>query len=361
MVLAGTAAGAAGGHSGHTPPTATPAREAQRTALLAHAERALARRDTAAALALFEQAAGGEHAADIELGLVRCFMQAGHYRKALAFCAHTAGAHADEPGGKALYAWLLHVGGQDGVARLLLAQALERQPRQPLLQTVQRALQAPWPVAGRTLLAPPLRLSPYAAAVPGRIVVSATLVRGGRAALVPAACLRPGARYWVRNGLGDTVAATASERPPYLGLAELLLETPLPAAELLTSARDPFPGSVAMAVEFAPQRAGGAAAWPLMRTGFVGAALPQDGLRRLGVVMPPGTPRGGPVFDRQGALCGIALNQGHADRLVGAGRLRAWSGAGLAETPAPAAGSPPAGIDAVYEQALRLALQALRA
>ena len=40
----------------------------------------------------FEQAAALEHAADIELGILRSQMQAGHYRQALDFAAHTAGA-----------------------------------------------------------------------------------------------------------------------------------------------------------------------------------------------------------------------------------------------------------------------------
>lgn len=60
----------------------------------------------------------------------------------------------------------------------------------------------------------------------------------------------------VRNGLDETVVARASARVPQLGLAELLLQSPLPDARLRVAARDPFPGSVAMAMEFAPQRAG---------------------------------------------------------------------------------------------------------
>jgi hypothetical protein len=338
--------------------TVPPERLAQRARLLADGEGALARRNTAGALALFERAALILHAADTEMGLVRCSMQAGEYRRALAFGAHTAGAHLDVVGGTALYAWLLHAGGQEAIARDLLQQAHARSPRQPLLQSVTRELAQPWPVADQTLLAPPTRLAPYAQRIDAGMVATGTLVRGGRAALVPAAALRPGSRYWVRNGLGETVAARASARVPQLGLAELLLQSPLPDASLRVAARDPFPGSVAMAMEFAPQRAG-LPAWPLLKTGFVGAALPQPGLRSLGVGMPDGA-RGGPVFDRQGALCGIAVRQGHSDRLVGAARLREWSGSGVAQAAAAQAHEPELGLDAVYEQGLRAALQVLR-
>ena len=79
----------------------------ERAALLDAAEAALARGDTEAALAGFERAAGMLHAPDTEMGLVRSQMQAGQYRRALAFAAHTAGAHLEAPAASALYAWLL--------------------------------------------------------------------------------------------------------------------------------------------------------------------------------------------------------------------------------------------------------------
>lgn len=340
--------------------TAAPQRVAERARLLQSGEAALARRDTGQALSHLEQAALILHAADTEMGLVRCYMQAGEYRRALAFGAHTAGAHLDVVGGTALYAWLLHVGGQEAIARSLLQQANARSPRQPLLQAVRGELARAWPVATGGLLAPPTRLAPYAREVDARVVGSGTLVRGGRAALVPASCLRPGTRHWVRNGLGDTVGVRPSARPPYLGLLELVLQDPLPDPRLRAATRDPFPGSVAMAMEFAPQ-AGGLPAWPLLKTGFVGAALPQPGLRHLGIALPEGTPRGGPVFDRQGHLCGIAVNQGHSDRLLGAARLREWSGSGVADMPVSEPGAAQLGPDAVYEAGLRVTLQVLRA
>ena len=51
-------------------------------------------------------AAAMQHAGAIETGLVRAALQAGDYRQALALCAHTAGAHADEPAAGALHRWL---------------------------------------------------------------------------------------------------------------------------------------------------------------------------------------------------------------------------------------------------------------
>ena len=58
------------------------------------------------------------HAPDTEAAQVRAHMQAGDYRRALAFGAHAASAHRrDWPAGTALYAWLLQAGGQAAAAR----------------------------------------------------------------------------------------------------------------------------------------------------------------------------------------------------------------------------------------------------
>ena len=336
-----------------------PQRAAQHERLVAEGEAALARRDTAAAQSCFERAALVLHDPASELGLVRCYLQAGAYRRALAFAAHTAGAHLESAGGAALYAWLLQAGGQDALARAQLQQARVQAPDAPLLKFAASELARPWPVAAGALLAPPARFAPYAPPVPGKVVATGTLVRGGHAVLAPAGAARPGARHWVRTGLGDTVAARVTQRPSWLGLQELLLESPLPDPGLRVAARDPFPGSVAMAIEFALQAAG-LPAWPWLKAGFVGAALPQPGLRMLGIAMPEGGARGGPVFDKQGALCGIAINQGHHDRLVGSAGLRDWPGSGLGAAPLAQAADAPMGPDAVYEQGLRAAVQVLR-
>ena len=95
----------------------------EREALLAQAERELARGDAASAIGVLDRAAMMLHAADTEMALVRAYLQAGEYRRALAFCAHTAGAHRETAEPSALYAWLLHLGGQSAFARRTLAEA----------------------------------------------------------------------------------------------------------------------------------------------------------------------------------------------------------------------------------------------
>ena len=114
----------------------------ERAAQLDAAEAALARGDTDAALAGFERAAGMLHAPDTEMGLVRSQMQAGQYRRALAFAAHTAGAHLEAPAASALYAWLLRVGGQEAYARQVLDAAAQRSAGNEVLGATQRAFDA---------------------------------------------------------------------------------------------------------------------------------------------------------------------------------------------------------------------------
>ena len=90
----------------------SPERLKEKAQLLATGEAALARIDLDAALQAFDRAASIQHAADTEMALVRTYLQAGQYRRALASGAHTAGAHLDVVAGSALYAWLLNTGGQ---------------------------------------------------------------------------------------------------------------------------------------------------------------------------------------------------------------------------------------------------------
>jgi hypothetical protein len=99
------------------------------------------------------------------MGLVRTYMQTGQYRRALAFGAHTAGAHLDVVGGSALYAWLLHIGGQPVFAQRLMAQALVRVPGHPLLASVQQQLQTNAPLASGAMLQAPVPMA-HAAACP---------------------------------------------------------------------------------------------------------------------------------------------------------------------------------------------------
>lgn len=82
------------------PPTQREQRSSERSALLAQGESALARGDVGNALAAFERAALMLHAADTEMALVRTYMQAGEYRRAVSFSAHTAGAHRQAVAGR---------------------------------------------------------------------------------------------------------------------------------------------------------------------------------------------------------------------------------------------------------------------
>lgn len=342
------------------PPDAGRLRE--REALLREAEAALAAGDAEKAEQGFDRAAMILHSADTEMGLVRSYMQSGQYRRALAFGAHTAGAHLDVVGGAALYAWLLHAGGQDVIARKLLADAQARAPSQPLVASVARELASGAPHASGDMLLPPARLAPYgdSAALPrgARLVAAGMLVDEGRMALVPARTIAGSRRLWVRNGLGQLAPATAMPVRSESGVALLRLGSPLPAPSMGVVPADVFPGSVAFAVAYA-QTSDAGAAWPLLRTGFVGAAKGADGDRDLDVSMHRGLAPGGPVFDQAGRLAGIALPDGAGARLVAAPRLRE-AFAGRVTLPA-SRDSGRLGPDAVYEAALRSTLQVIAA
>ena len=336
--------------------------DGERLALLARGEAALAALDPAQALAAFEQAARISHSADTEMAIVRASMQAGEYRRALTFGAHTAGAHLDETGGTALYAWLLHAGAQQIVAGRLLAQALERSPGDPLLAAVANRFRAAWPIAG-VLMRPPARLAPYgeSTGLPSgaSVVASATLAGGGNFALVPSPALVRGASYWVRNGLGRLVPARPDAARSVHGVSRLRLEAPLAGPGLVAAPAAPFPGSIAYAVEYPPQR-DPAPAWPQMKAGFVGAASKDGATRELGIELPKGSRRGGAVLDAAGRLIGVAVGTAsRADALVPALLLRQAFGAAL--FPVAAAGAArPIAPDEIYELALSQTLQLVR-
>jgi hypothetical protein len=343
-------------------PSAPGANDPRRLALLQEGEAALAACDPDAALSAFERAALMHHAADTEMGLVRSYLQAGGYRRAVNFGAHTAGAHRDVVGGALLYAWLLQAGGQGVAAQRLLAEALMRNPADaPLLEVLQQ-LRSGQPVAGPLLRQPPLRLAPYASATPAEATAwagSAMLLADGHHALVPLPTLMSGARrFWLRNGLGQTVAASVQQmlEDEAVGLLRLADALPFPVGDLALAARDPFPGSAGFAIEFARQP-DAEPAWPWLRSGFFGRPQASGAARSLGIEMGAAGPRGGPVFDAAGRLCGLALPDGSSQgRLLGPSRLAALL-PGMQVAPAgPGAAM---AVDQVYETGLRVVLQVL--
>ena len=309
------------------PPPAAAEAALSREKLLLAGEQALERGDALQAALLFQQAGFVKHAADAEIGLTRAYMQAGEYRRALAFAAHTAGAHPDSAAGGALYARLLDLGDLSHVAARVLP---------------------PSATASSTPRFGPA--SPDSATLPGdaRAAASGVLVGDGRTAFAPAAALRGAERLWVRNGLGAVSAATLLRTFDELDLAVLLLEQPpAPAVAELVSG-NLYPGATAFAVEYS--NADAAPAWPALRSGFLGKPLAGSKAWRLGIDVPPG-PHGGPVFDSAGRLCGIAVS---GERLLPASLLRPQIMAGSRQE---TAGGAKLTAEEIYERALAVTLQ----
>ena len=344
-----------------------------RAALLDAAEAALARGDTETASATFERAAGMLHAPDTEMGLVRSQMQAGQYRRALAFAAHTAGAHLEAPAASALYAWLLRIGGQEAYALRVLDAAAQRTPGDTVLAAAQRAFAATPLLAGGVLLERPHRMAPfpqpYAGLTPiassARVHASAVLLGDGRFALVPNAGLTGARRLWVRDGMGRSSAALLDRTLADSGLALLVLERPLPrSAPLVIAPRDPFAGSPGFVVDFAPS-ADAAPQWPMLHAGFFagGASGTSSAARPLGIATSTGS-AGAAVFDAAGRWAGITLPNaaGDSQRAVWLpmSHLRGQLGDLL---PAPVANDTTApariGADEAYERSLAVVLQVL--
>ena len=350
-----------------------PKRLKERADLLKAGEAALAGMDANAAIDSFDRAALILHAADTEIALVRAYMQSGQYRRALAFGAHTAGAHLDVIGGSALYAWLLHAGGQGVIAQRLLTEAEARMPGDSTLAKVKTQLTSGAPVASGNLLALPTRLAPYGSsrgiAPAARVLGSGLLIDGGRHALLPLALLPRSGNFWLRNGLGNLSRGKVQKRLPAAGVALVRLASPLPAPEdFWIAPADAFPGSVGYAVEYVASR-DSTPAWPLLRTGFLGAAIGNGGERLLGIDMPAG-PRGGPVFNAAGRLTGLALpgpvdTKGKLppqDRLIPVSVLQSQlKSSGQTPTmlgsPLPADLPPRAAVDRIYEISLKASVQ----
>jgi tetratricopeptide (TPR) repeat protein len=325
-------------------------------ALLEQGEALLAAGEAEAALEVLQRAANMAHTPQIECTIVRAQVQADAYRQALAFGAHAALSHRGFPSATALYAWLLHAGGQPVIATRLLDDALRKAPDDVALRLARDELGKPWPQPSGPLLSAPLRCAPYAHGdvLPTqalRCVATGVLAADGRSALVPRSALDGVEACWLRNGLGRTVRAHVSGHAD--GWTLLRLAKPLPVATAEAAPSTVFAGSPVATTEFMACEAGDAA-WPVLRQGFAGR-VPAQGPRALGIELPPG-PRGGPVFDRAGRLAGVALAQAGVDTLVSVAALPP----GVAPAAAGAAAAArEASLDAIYETALRLSLQVL--
>lgn len=332
-----------------------------REQLLQQGEAALAAGAFTQALQAFERAASMLHAADAEMGLVRAYMQSGAYQSALSFAAHAAGAHRDTPAASALYAWLLHIGGQRAFAQRVLDESDARRPGDSSIAQVRASLRSPAPVASGELLKAPWRAAPFDTGAPlpapSRGVSSGALIDGGRHALTS---IVEGQDFWVRDGLGRRSKAQVERRVVHLGLMLLRLHEPLMGASgAIIAPRDPYPGSPGFSVDYSPTT-DAAPAWPLLHAGFVGAPDGSGILGKLGVELPAGA-QGGPLFDSSGRLIGIAVRGANGqDGLLPVSVLRGEFGAML-QPNADASPTKPLPTDAIYQGAMPIALQIIAA
>ena len=339
-----------------------------RDALLARGEALLASGEPAQAIEAFDQAAMMLHAGDTEMALVRAYMQGGEYRRALAFAAHMAGAHVDEPAGSALYAWLLSVGGQAVYALRQLDEALMRVPDDAVLLGARLELSKPAPVARGLLLDAPHRVAPSGVmrdgtdALPARarVVATAVLIEDGRV-LLPRNALGKAQTFWLRNGLGETVRATRQGDSSALlrasGLAIARPSAGLSSGVSVQGApRDPFAGSPGYIVAYGASQEP-TPAWPWLHPGFLGAATGDGVWRRPGIELPAGQ-SSGPVFDSAGRLAGIVVprSEGGAFMLPISALREAIPGSFTSIDAAQGASLP---MDEIYERSLRSTMQVL--
>jgi hypothetical protein len=159
---------------------------------------------------------------------------------------------------------------------------------------------------------------------------------------------------WVRNGLGQTSAATVIQQFDN-GLVLLQLNDTLsPPQRVVMAPAAPFAGSVSYWVAFSATN-NARPAWPVLRPGFFTRYTDPQAPRVLGIPAPPGT-RGGPVFDAAGRLAGLATTSADgADLIVPASKFAGMFGA--SSTSPPSAAAAPMPIDAIYESAMRTTLQ----
>lgn len=179
-------------------------------------------------------------------------------------------------------------------------------------------------------------------------------------ALVPLEAVKDTGDIWVRNGLGQLRQAIVEANLDTEKLALLKLDRPLPmSAEGAAAERDPFPGSVAYAVEYTASNRRDPA-WPVLKAGFLGSPIGMGPDRKLGIELAAG-PRGGAVFDAAGRLAGIAMaGTGEPDKVILISRIRERLGGALVNASAlPPQANTLASADIVYEAAMRITVQVL--
>lgn len=341
------------------PTSISPQAASARERLLETAEVALSRGEVDHAHEQFEQAAAMLHAADAELGIVRAHMQAGRYRQALAFAAHTAGAHPDTPAGAALYAWLLHLGGHKAPADQVVTTAKGRMTEASILADTAASM-ASDSAANNEMLLSPARFAPYSPTTPVglihyRTVGTGYVLAGAERVITDADLVRDAGGLAVRNGLGRYSSARIEAIHEDLGIAVLALPAPLDkAAAWRVPGREPFPGSMAYAVRY-PQSVHDQPSWPQLHPGFLGSAQSGSSSFALGVDV-PGRMLGGPVFDASGRFIGLSRSgRGAAPMRVALSALKSRLGVdalGQVDVTAENLSS-----DAIYEQALATTVQ----
>lgn len=337
----------------------------RRLSFLDAGEAALRRGDFLTAQEAFERAASLLHAADSEMGLVRTAMQAGRYREALAFCTHTAGAHRESVAPSALYALLLVVSGQGDFARQVLAQALERAPKDTLLLQAHALVEADFGVPSPVLLQPPHRMAPQAVMVGGQAVPpngssvrsGAVLLADGRHALAPLRAVQGARAMWVRDGLGRTVGARVQRSDASAGMALRALEAGLPAPKVDYATAPPRAGRPGYAAAQATQTGSATPAWPWLFRGFIGRVAARDGKQSLGIEL-PAQANGVLVMDADGRVAGVGVRM--VGREVTLQSVSHWNdflpSAMVRRQPTSTTlGATP--LDKVYERALQAVLQ----
>jgi len=343
-LLALQAGFASAGPKGHDHEPLPAAQESARQHRLDAARQALSRGDPDAALVPLEEAAGMSHDADTELLQLQMLMQRGRVGQAMAFAAHTAAAHRDEPKARELHLWLLALSGQtDHVRRRLTASDGQ-------LAQLLDALAAPGGVLPAAAPAP----WPHGVPVPDgcRALATGLLLDDGRLALVPASALTASGDVWLRSGLGRASrgrpAAFADLVAP-MGFTWLAVDPPLPppagTAGLSRRGGGAFAGSPAFRLAM-PRTPDAAPAWPQLQMGFLG---------RQNLGWPAGAALdGGPVLDVAGRLIGLAMRGSD-----GVERLVSWAG-GLARVDPPVSDDARArSPDDIFEAALPFVAQVL--